>query len=64
MSGEGIARTAVIVSVRRIGEIIDPDRPEETRRWRRVWEWKYSSPEHTFSGLPGFLLGKGRLKSA
>jgi len=32
MSGEGIARTAVIVSVRRIGEIVDPDRPEETRQ--------------------------------
>jgi len=32
MNSEGIARTAVIVSVRKPGEVLGPDRPEETRQ--------------------------------
>lgn len=32
MSETGFARTAILVSIRRLGEVIDPDRPAETRQ--------------------------------
>jgi GTP-binding protein HflX len=32
MNETGFARTAVLVSIRRLGEIVDPDRPAETRQ--------------------------------
>ncbi len=63
MSGEGIARTAVIVSVRRIGEIIDPDRPEETRQLAEGLGVEVLESRTYVQRTPQrFLLGKGQIE--
>jgi GTPase len=63
MSGEGIARTAVIVSVRRIGEIVDPDRPEETRQLAEGLGVEVLESRTYVQRIPQrFLLGKGQVE--
>ncbi|RIE17150.1 GTPase HflX [Candidatus Cryosericum septentrionale] len=63
MSGEGIARTAVIVSVRRIGEIVDPDRPEETRQLAEGLGVEVLESKTYVQRIPQrFLLGKGQVE--
>ncbi len=63
MSGEGIARTAVIVSVRRIGEIVDPDRPEETRQLAEGLGVEVLESKTYVQRTPQrFLLGKGQVE--
>jgi GTP-binding protein HflX len=63
MSGEGIARTAVIVSVRRIGEIVDPDRPEETRQLAEGLGVEVLESRTYVQRTPQrFLLGKGQVE--
>ncbi|MFZ2412847.1 MAG: GTPase HflX [Candidatus Cryosericum sp.] len=63
MSGEGIARTAVIVSVRRIGEIVDPDRPEETRQLAEGLGVEVLDSRTYVQRTPQrFLLGKGQVE--
>lgn len=63
MSGEGIARTAVIVSVRRIGEISDPDRPEETRQLAEGLGVEVLESRTYVQRTPQrFLLGKGQIE--
>jgi len=63
MSGEGIARTAIMVSVRKPGEVLDPDRPEETRQLAEglgveVLEFK----TYVQRTVQRFLLGKGQVE--
>lgn len=63
MSGEGIARTAVIVSVRRIGEIVDSDRPEETRQLAEGLGVEVLESKTYVQRTPQrFLLGKGQVE--
>jgi len=63
VSGEGIARTAVIVSVRRIGEIVDPDRPEETRQLAEGLGVEVLESRTYVQRIPQrFLLGKGQVE--
>ena len=63
MSGEGIARTAVIVSVRRIGEIVDPDRPGETRQLAEGLGVEVLESKTYVQRIPQrFLLGKGQVE--
>jgi GTP-binding protein HflX len=63
MSGEGIARTAVIVSIRRIGEIVDPDRPEETRQLAEGLGVEVLESKTYVQRTPQrFLLGKGQVE--
>jgi GTP-binding protein HflX len=63
MSAEGIARTAVIVSVRRIGEIVDPDRPEETRQLAEGLGVEVLESKAYVQRTPQrFLLGKGQIE--
>jgi GTP-binding protein HflX len=63
MNGEGIARTAVIVSVRRIGETVDPDRPEETRQLAEGLGVEVLESRTYVQRTPQrFLLGKGQVE--
>lgn len=63
MSSEGIARTAVLVSVRRIGEIVDPDRPEETRQLAEGLGVEVLESKTYVQRTPQrFLLGKGQVE--
>lgn len=63
MSGEGVARTAVIISVRRIGEIIDPDRPTETRQLAEGLGLEVLESRTYVQRTPQrFLLGKGQVE--
>ena len=63
MSGEGIARTAVIVSVRRIGGTIDPERPEETRQLAEGLGVEVLESRTYVQRTPQrFLLGKGQVE--
>ncbi|MCX6097544.1 MAG: hypothetical protein NTZ77_03540, partial [Caldiserica bacterium] len=63
MSGEGIARTAVIVSVRKLGEIVDPDRPEETRQLAEGLGLEVLESKTYVQRIPQrFLLGKGQVE--
>ncbi|MCX6086746.1 MAG: GTPase HflX [Caldiserica bacterium] len=63
MSGEGIARTAVIVSVRRIGGTVDPDRPEETRQLAEGLGVEVLESRTYVQRTPQrFLLGKGQVE--
>jgi GTP-binding protein HflX len=63
MSGEGIARTAVIVSVRRVGEIVDPDRPQETRQLAEGLGVEVLESKTYVQRTPQrFLLGKGQVE--
>jgi len=63
MSGENIARTAVIVSVRRVSEDMDPDRAEETRQLAeglgadvlQIRTFVQRTPQR-------YLLGKGQVE--
>ena len=63
MSAEAIARTAVIVSVRRIGESVDPDRPEETRQLAEGLGLEVVESKTYVQRTPQrFLLGKGQVE--
>jgi len=63
MSGDGIARTAVIVSVRRIGVTVDPDRPEETRQLAEGLGVEVLESRTYVQRTPQrFLLGKGQVE--
>ena len=63
MSGEGIARTAVIVSVRKLGEMVDPDRPGETRHLAEGLGLEVLESKTYVQRTPQrFLLGKGQVE--
>jgi GTP-binding protein HflX len=63
MIGDDIARTAVIVSVRRIGVTVDPDRPEETRQLAEGLGVEVLESRTYVQRTPQrFLLGKGQVE--
>lgn len=63
MSGGDFARTAVIVSVRKIGDTVDPDRPEETRQLAEgLGVEVLDTKAYIQRSSQRFLLGKGQVE--